>query len=138
MIQATNRFVLPRHQVAWNFANDGKERNLIMRALVSKQRRSRRLSKIGVSEESADRTIGLVTQAIQEIASALDAASHAIMYYVPSKRAEPEEASRKLDRAKGHLALAQELFDEVDQTIEDLRRIPAASTTHDVKIDELH
>lgn len=54
--------------------------------------------KNGSAQERADRAIGIIIEAIQEIAFALDAASAAIMNYIPAKGAEPKAALHKLDR----------------------------------------
>jgi hypothetical protein len=102
------------------------ERTIVMRTSVSKAKAtsaadirpragSLRSPDVGVTQERADRAIGIIIEAIQEIASALDAASVAIMYYIPAKGAEPKEALHKLDCAKQHFARALHLIDEVKQ-----------------------
>ena len=84
------------------------------RAFVARSStRSRRLPKVGVTQERAERAIGIVIEAIQETALALDAASLAIMYYIPAKGAEPKEALLRLDRAKERFGRAIYLIDKV-------------------------
>jgi hypothetical protein len=77
--------------------------------------RSWHVPKIGAAQERADHAIGLVIEAIQQIAYALDAASVAIMYCIPARGAELDEASRKLDWVKEHFARALRLIDKVKQ-----------------------
>jgi hypothetical protein len=87
--------------------------------------RSWHVPKIGVAQERADLAIGLVTEAIQQIAYALDAASVAIMYCIPAKGAELDEASRKLDWVKEHFARAFRLIDKVKQPPMSKRQLKA-------------
>jgi hypothetical protein len=84
------------------------------RAFVARSSpRSRRLPKVGVTQERAERAIGIIIEAIQETALALDAASLAIMYYIPAKGAEPKEALLRLDRVKERFGRALYLIDQV-------------------------
>jgi|HubBroStandDraft_6_1064221.scaffolds.fasta_scaffold426208_1 hypothetical protein len=84
------------------------------RAVVTRSNaRSRRLPNIGVTQERAERAIGIIIEAIQETAFALDAASLAIMYYIPAKGAEPKEALLRLDRVKERFGRALYLIDKV-------------------------
>jgi hypothetical protein len=75
--------------------------------------RSRRLPKVGVTQERAERAIGIIIEAIQETALALDAAFLAIMYYITAKGAEPKEASLSLDRVKERFGRALHLLEQV-------------------------
>ena len=78
---------------------------------------------VGVTQERAESAIAIIIEAIQEIAFALDAASLAIMYYIPAKGAEPEEALHKLDCVKQHFARALYLIDEVKQPATSKKRM---------------
>ena len=68
---------------------------------------------IGSTQEDADRAIGIIIEAIQQIALALDAASLAIMYYIPAEGAEPNEALDKIDRVKERFGRALDLLKTV-------------------------
>jgi hypothetical protein len=84
------------------------------RAFVARSSaRSLRLPKVGVTQERAERAIGIIIEAIQETALALDAASLAIMYYIPAKGAEPTEALLRLARVKERFGRALYLIDKV-------------------------
>ena len=84
------------------------------RAIVARSSaRSRRRPKVGVTQERAERAIGIIIEAIQETALALDAASLAIMYYIPAKGAEPDEALDKIDHVKVRFGRAVHLLEQV-------------------------
>ena len=84
------------------------------RAFVARPNaRSRRLPKVGVTQERAERAIEIIIEAIQETSLALDAASLAIMYYIPAKGAEPKEALHALDQVKVRFGRAVHLLEQV-------------------------
>jgi hypothetical protein len=79
------------------------------------QARAAKRPRVGVRQYKADAAIGIIVEAIQQVALAIDDAAVALMFYLPATGAEPDEAIRKLDSSKRRLSRFFELADRLSQ-----------------------
>jgi hypothetical protein len=87
-----------------------------------RRRQKRYFWRLALSPQArADRAIGVIIGAIQNIALAIDDASIAIMYHIPAENAEPDRGLDRLHSAERRLTRALYLISDAVQR-EDQKR----------------